>query len=90
MGINLLYLSKKNDKYGFVDKAGNVVVDYKYDEAKEQNSLGFAAIKLNGLWGSIDKSGKIVLQPQVNLDESIYIDFIRDWHLADEGIYYTK
>ena len=87
---NTLFVSKKDGKYGFVDKEGNVVVDYKYDEAKEQNSYGYAAIKLNGLWGSIDKGGKIVLQPQVNLNDSIYIDFIREWHLADEGIYYTK
>ena len=87
---NTLFVSKKDGKYGFVDKEGNVVVDYKYDEAKEQNSYGYAAIKLNGLWGSIDKGGKVVLQPQVNLNDSIYIDFIREWHLADEGIYYTK
>ena len=87
---NTLYVSKKDGKYGFVDKQGNVVVDYIYDEAKEQNIYGFAAIKLNGFWGSIDKNGRVVLQPEVNLDNNIYIDFIREWHLADEGIYYTK
>ena len=87
---NTLFVSKKDGKYGFVDSQGNVVVDYIYDEAKEQNIYGFAAVKLNGLWGSIDKTGKLVLQPQVNLDDNIYIDFIREWHLADEGIYYTK
>lgn len=87
---NTLFVSKKDGKYGFVDSQGNVVVDYTFDEAKEQNAYGFSAIKLNGLWGSIDRTGKIVLQPQVNLDNSIYIDFIREWHLADEGYYYTK
>jgi len=87
---NTLFVSKKDGKYGFVDSQGNVVVDYIYDEAKEQNQFGFAAVKLNGLWGAIDKGGKIVLEPQVNLDNNIYIDFIREWHLADEGIYYTK
>lgn len=87
---NTLYVSKKDGKYGFVDKQGNVVVDYIYDEAKEQNIYGFAAIKLNGFWGSIDRNGRVVLQPEVNLDNNIYIDFIREWHLADEGIYYTK
>lgn len=85
-----LYVSQKNGKYGFTDKQGNVVVDYIYDEAKEQNSYGYAAIKENGVWGSIDKGGKVVLEPSVNLDNSIYIDFIGKWHLADEGIYYTK
>lgn len=87
---NTLYVSKKDGKYGFVDNQGNVVVDYIYEEAKEQNQYGFSAIKLNGLWGSIDQGGKVVLQPQVNLDNNIYIDFIREWHLADEGLYYTK
>lgn len=87
---NTLYVSKKDGKYGFVDKQGNVVVDYIYDEAKEQNIYGFAAIKLNGFWGSINRNGRVVLQPEVNLDNNIYIDFIREWHLADEGIYYTK
>ena len=57
---------------------------------KEQNKYGYAAVKQNGLWGSIDKGGKAVLNPQVNLDNNIYIDFIGEWHLADEGIYYTK
>ena len=87
---NTLFVSKKDGKYGFVDSQGNVVVEHTFDEAKEQNKYGFAAIKLNGLWGSIDKTGRVVLQPQVNLDNNIYIDFIREWHLADEGIYYTK
>lgn len=87
---NTLFVSKKEGKYGFVDKQGNVVVDYKFDEAKEQNEYGYAAVKVDGLWGSIDKGGKQLLQPQVNLDNSIYVDFIREWHLADEGYYYTK
>lgn len=87
---NTLFVSKKNGKYGFVDSQNNVVVDYIYDEAKEQNSYGYSAIKSNGLWGAIDKTGKVVLQPQVNLDNNIFIDFIQEWHLADEGIYYTK
>lgn len=87
---NTLFVSKKDGKYGFVDKQGNVVVEHKYDEAKEQNEYGYSAIKLNGVWGAIDKGGKVILEPQVNLDNNIYIDFIGEWHLADEGIYYTK
>lgn len=85
-----LYLSKKDDKYGFVDKTGNVVVDYIYDDATEQNSFGFAAVKKDGVWGSIKKNGAIALEPAVNLDDSIYIDFIDAWHLSDDGLYYTK
>ena len=33
-----LFLSKKDGKYGFVDKDGKVVVDYKYDRSEEHTS----------------------------------------------------
>ena len=85
-----LFLSKKDGKYGFVDKAGNIVVDYIYEDATEQNSCGYVAVKQNGVWGSLKKNGSIELAPSVNLDNSIYIDFIGEWHLSDDGLYYTK
>jgi len=71
-----LYLSKKDGKYGYIDKNGNVVVDYQYDDAKEQNSYNYAAIKKDGIWGSIDRKGKIVVEPKYQLDENTIIDFI--------------
>lgn len=87
---NNLFLSKKDGKYGYVDKSGAKVIDYKYEDATEQNSCGFAAIKENGVWGSINKAGAISKEPSVNLDNSIYIDFIGQWHLSDNGLYYEK
>lgn len=87
---NTLFLSKKDGKYGFVDKAGNVVVDYIYEDATEQNSCGYIAVKQNGVWGSLKKNGSVALIPAVNLDNSIYVDFIGEWHLSDDGLYYTK
>ena len=87
---NTLYVSKNDNKYGFVDKSGKVVVDYIYDDATEQNSYGYAGVKKDGLWGSIKKNGVIALDTSVNLDDSIYIDFIDIWHLSDDGLYYTK
>lgn len=85
-----LFLSKKDGKYGFVDKAGNVVVDYIYEDATEQNSCGYVAVKQNGVWGALKKNGSIAISPSVNLDNSIYVDFIEEWHLSDDGLYYTK
>ena len=79
---NTLFLSKKDGKYGFVDKDGNIVVDYAYDDATEQNEFGFAAIKLNGKWGAIDSEGKIVKYTVCNLDNNYKIDFISNWHLG--------
>lgn len=87
---NTIFLSEKNGKYGYVNVSGDVVVDYIYDDAKEQNLAGYAAVKQNGVWGCIDRAGKLVLEPSVNLDNNLYIDFVGKWHLADEGIYYTK
>lgn len=81
---NTLFLSKKDGKYGYVDKDGNVVIDYIYDDAKEQNSCGFAAIKKDGKWGSIDSKGKVVIEPTYNLDNYLEIDFIGRWHLGQD------
>lgn len=82
LSSNTLFLSKKDGKYGFIDKNGNVVVDYTYDDATEQNEYGFAAVKLNGTWGAIDKEGIIVKYTTCNLDNNYKIDFIANWHLG--------
>ena len=81
---NTLFLSKKNGKYGYVDKKGNVVVDYIYDDATEQNEYGFAAVKKNGLWGSIDEDGNVIIEPKYNLENNLKIDFINKWHLGED------
>lgn len=87
---NTLFLSKKDGKYGYVDKNGTLVIDYIYDDGTEQNKQGYAAIKKDGLWGSINKVGNIILDASINLDDSIFLDFIGTWHLDNNGLYYTK
>ena len=81
---NTLFLDKQNGKYGFVDKEGNVVVDYIYDDTTEQNASGYAAIKKDGLWGAIDSKGNVVINPEYNLDNNTKIDFIGVWHLCED------
>ena len=81
---NTIFLSKKSGKYGYVDKKGNIIVDYIYDDATEQNEYGFAAVKKNGCWGSIDKNGKVVIEPKYNLNNNLKIDFIGKWHLGED------
>ena len=73
---NTLYLDKKDNLYGFVDKDGNVVVEYMYDDATEQNEYGFAAVKKDGKWGAINNKGEVVQEPTYNLDDYFVIDFI--------------
>ena len=79
-----LYLSKKNGKYGYVDKNGKVIVDYIYDDAIEQNDYGFSAVKKDEVWGSIDSQGKVVQEPTYNLDDYLLIDFIGRWHFGSD------
>lgn len=88
---NTLFLSKKDGKYGYVDKAGKVVVDYKYEDATQQNSSGYVAVKENGVWGSLDKTGAVVQQPKEKLENNVKIDFIGKWHLSEDlnAYYYT-
>lgn len=81
---NTLFLSKKDGKYGYIDKKGNVVIDYIYDDAIEQNEYGFIAIKKNGLWGSLDKEGNEIIEPKYNLDNNLEIRFLGKWHLGQD------
>lgn len=81
---NTLFLSKKDGKYGFVDKTGKVVVDYIYDDAIEQNVYGYSAVKKDGKWGSVDNKGNVIQEPTYNLDEYLKIDFIGRWHYGKD------
>lgn len=81
---NTLFLSKKNGKYGYVDKKGNNVVDYIYDDGTEQNEYGYIAVKKNGLWGSLNNEGKEIIEPKYNLDNNLKINFLGKWHLGED------
>lgn len=81
---NTLFKSKKDGKYGFVNKEGKVVVDYQYDDVTEQNTYGYAGIKKDGKWGAIDSIGNVVQEPTYNLEDYLKIDFIGRWHLGKD------
>lgn len=82
LSSNKLYISKQNDKYGYVDAKGKVVVEYIYDDVTELNRYGYAAVKKDGLWGSINSDGNVVIEPSYNLNDNLVIDFIGKWHLG--------
>lgn len=84
LSSNTLFLDKKDNLYGYVDKEGNVVVEYMYDDATEQNEYGFAAVKKDGKWGAINNKGEVVQEPTYNLDDYLVIDFIGKWHLGKD------
>ncbi len=81
---NTLFLDKKDGKYGYVNKDGIVVVDYIYDDAKEQNKFGYASVKKNGMWGCIDAKGKEVITPAYTLTNNTIIEFINKWHRGED------
>ena len=90
---NKLFVAKKNDKYGFVDKNGNVVVDFKYEKAYEFNSYGFAAVKKDGKWGSINEEGKVVAKPVYEFKDGKEPSFIGEFYRVTYGFgefYYTN
>ena len=77
---NRLFASKKGYKWGFLDKNGNIVVDYKYDKVTEFNKYGFAAVKLGEKWGAINDNGKEVIAPTYELKNQIEPSFIGKYY----------
>lgn len=53
-------LVKKNGKYGFIDKKGNLIIPMIYDSAY-RFSDGLAAVKFGDMWGFVDTLGKMVI-----------------------------
>ncbi len=51
---------KKKGKWGFIDKAGTLVIPCTFADAKNFSD-GLAAVKQNGKWGFIDKAGTLVI-----------------------------
>lgn len=56
-------------KYGFIDKKGKTVIDFKYDFAASF-SEGLALVKIGENYGFIDREGKVVVEPQFALATS--------------------
>ena len=90
---NQIYAKSKDEKWGFVDKSGNVVVDYIYDKVTDLDSYGYAGIKLEGKWGVVDANGKVILEPTYTFNVQTEPQFIKDYYRVEYGygeFYYTK
>ena len=87
-----LFAKKSSNKWGFVDKNGNIKIQYTYDMVTEINEYGYAGIKLNGKWGVINSEGKIIQEPIYDLQE-LEPQFIGKYYKVDLGYgdnFYTK
>jgi hypothetical protein len=50
-------------RFSFIDKTGKVITTLKFDDA-ENFSDGLAPVKINNLWGYINQTGNIAIQPR--------------------------
>ena len=51
---------KKNNKFGFADRNGNLIIPFIYDIAIDFHE-GLARVEKNDKWGFIDKTGRVVI-----------------------------
>lgn len=56
-----LYPIEKNNKMGYIDQYGKLIIPCKFDGADEFNDFGIAEIYLNGKSGLIDQNGTILV-----------------------------
>lgn len=83
---NQLFAKKIDDKWGFVDQNGNIVIENQYEMVTDFNQYGFAGVKLNGKWGVIEQTSHEVIQEPVYELDWIQPSFlgkyyqVRTWH----------
>ena len=90
---NEIYAKSQDGKWGFVDKSGNVVVDYIYDKVTDLNSYGYAGVQLDGKWGVVNSNGEIILEPTYTFNVQTEPEFIKEYYKVQYGygeFYYTK
>ena len=65
---NTIFAKKQNGKWGYVNAAGDTIVEFKYDMETDIDEYGFGAINLNGKWGAVNAKGDIVKEPTYKID----------------------
>lgn len=60
-----LALVEKDDKYGFIDTSGNIIIALEYFDADSFNE-GIAIVKKNGKYGCVDTTGNIAIPLEFN------------------------
>jgi hypothetical protein len=71
-----------NNKCGFINKKGQMVIKPKYDRA-QSFSEGLAAVFTNGRWGFIDKNENMIIRPEFadanSFSEGLAIVYLDDY-----------
>lgn len=71
-----LYAFKKDEKWGFINKEGKVIIEPEYDMVTELNEYGFAGIYKDGRWGVINEEGKVIVEPIYEINSYYLPKFI--------------
>ncbi len=64
-----LFRFVRNDKLGYIDRTGKIVIEPKFEEA-ENFSEGLATVKIGEKFGYIDRTGKIAIGPKFDRAEN--------------------
>lgn len=88
IAVKQLYINGKSDmqngKWGFIDKDGNMVIDYQYDDANDFSD-GLVRVVKDNKYGFIDKNNNIIIE--INREYETYftgMDFSEGLALTDE------
>lgn len=76
-------------KYGYLDKNGREAIPFIYDEARKMNE-GIAAVKHNGKWKLIDKTGKKLAQLDFQFVGTFYEGLAKGTKRRSLGLYKQK
>jgi pimeloyl-ACP methyl ester carboxylesterase len=66
-----LYPIEINEKWGFINKKGKVVIKPKYDMASDF-SEGLSVVKVGNLWGYIDNTDKFIIKPKFHIANNFH------------------
>ena len=79
---------KKNGKWGFIDTAGQFMIEPGFDDALSFSGH-LAAVKRGELWGYVSLSGKVVIEPQFLKAKSFLYGYAPVLVGAQEGDIFT-
>ena len=79
---------KVKNRWGFIDKTGEIVIKLKYDRVFSFTQ-DLACINVDGKWGFIDKTGRTIIQPQFDnafpFSENLAPITVGDWQTGKWG-----
>lgn len=85
-----IYAIRQNDKWGFCDNTGKIIIEGQYDLVTECNEYGFAGIKKDNKWGVVNEKGDVLVEPTYELDTYYFPQFVGKYRLTQSEITYCE